>query len=184
MVIYKILILKIKIMQKKYYLLILVVLLCACKQIFVDEEFTMARTPYLGSELKIDGYYYEKTDLPRIYFFVFYSNGVLLKYSVNDINELELFFNNTPKRIKDNRLWWSPFIINGNELRFEEYNNTIAGKWLVCMVYCTILNDSTFRIEKGILSHTGKNAPNLEYNGEYHFRQYYPKLDSTNNVVP
>jgi hypothetical protein len=164
--------------------MILLILLCECNRFFVYEKFTIKRTPYLGSELRIDGYYYLKHEKTRIYCFVFYSNGVVLNYSAVDLHELEEQFSKFPNVSTDKRLLWGPFIINGNELRFEEIDNSVHGQWLVCTVQCTILNDTTFRIDKGFLSHTGKAVPNRRtFEGEYHFRQYSPKPDSTNNVV-
>lgn len=174
-------------MQKKCCLLFLIALFCGCSfPMLEDKEFTIEAMPYHGSELKIDGYYYLKHDKSRIYYYVFYSNGVVLQGSSKDIYELDAKFHNTQKDYTDDRLLWGPFIVKGNELRFEHYNNTFPDyKWRIITVYCTILNDTTFRIDKGTLSHKGKDVTNQKvFPSEYHFRQYSPKPDSTNTVVP
>jgi len=178
-----------------YWLIVLLFFLTACTKDFFtkDKEFSMKAIPYTGNELRIDGYYYKKAghDATRVYIFVFYANGVYFG-GVGSISfsELEDKLRNPLyiKNLRDTKSCWGPYQIEGNVLK-SEYYDIFGHDWRTCIAHCKILNDSTFNIEEITFSKTGKKV-NVEregtsyyFLGEYHFKQFSPKPDSTNYIV-
>ena len=180
-------------MKHRYLLIALPFILLSCKDFFIkDKEFSMKTIPYTGDELKINGYYYKECDNKYSQVFVFYANGV--QYGGNGVTtsteiENRLLNPDFNKIYKDLQQYWGPFEINSNDLKFEFYD-IFGNNWHTCIAHCKILNDTTFNVEKITFSKTGKEVNvNMEgtsscFLGEFYFKQFYPKPDSTNNFIP
>ena len=153
-----------------------------------DKEFLMEAKPYTGNELKINGYYYKKYINEKSLVIIFYANGVQFGGQGYPIPSTEIESTlRDPEFIKKSRNYkdnWSPYEISNHVLRFEFYDYFIPVTWRTCIAHCEILNDTTFNIETITFSKTGKNInESSDFLGEYHFKQFSPKPDSTNTVV-
>lgn len=150
-------------------------------------ELSMTKTPYIGNELRIDGFYYSNlTSADDIGLAVFYRNGVCinvytrieradtLSYIENDIllNESIIStFMNTPTNI-------GVFQIKTESIEFETWE---AGRDIITFSnYGKILNDTTFLITKQVNNDSGKSE---SLNLTYRFKQFSPKPDSTNTFI-
>ena len=180
-------------MKAKIMIPFLVLFLISCKKMFKDEEFSIKCVPYTGTELRIDGYYFMKrtgggNDNKRfISYFIFYSNGVsatgnMETEKLNDVeNRLATWSDN--KYLPNNRYVWGPFSVLENKLRMQYYEPSDYLKKRVEELSCTILNDSTFYLDKIHLVGSEKDGRSFS-TGEYRFKQFSPKPDSTNNFIP
>ena len=183
-------------MKYKFCIIVFLFFLNACiKDFFIkDKDFSMKVLPYTGNELKIDGYFYKKIDDEKSIFLVLYTNGVQFGGNgmITPTIEIEGKLRDTGyiSYLRDCRPCWSPFEVNNNVLRFEFYDIFKGTNWHTCFAHCKILNDTTFTVEKITFSKTGKKV-NVEREGssscmlgEFHFKQFSPKPDSTNNFIP
>jgi len=174
-----------------YYFIAFLFFLTACQDFFIkDKEFSMKAIPYTGDELKINGYYY-KMDDTWSHVLIFYANGV--QFGGNSVIpniEIEDRLRNPEytKNLHDCLSCWGPYQIKENVLQFEFYD-IFGHDWRTCIAHCKILNDTTFNIEKVTFSKTGKEVDvkkegvGESFLGEYRFKQFNPKPDSTNSVV-
>jgi len=181
-------------MKLIHYFIIFIFLSASCKDLLIkDKEFSIKSLFYTGNELKINGYYYKNVDKGYSKVLVFFSNGVQFGghgFYIPTIEiEDKLSDTNYISFLRDCRSCWGPFEINNNELRFEFYD-IFGNIWHTCIAHCKILNDSTFSVEKITFSKTAKKV-NVEREGtssfslgEWHFKQFSPKPDSTNNFLP
>jgi hypothetical protein len=131
----------------------------------------MQKQFYRGKELQIDGYYYYQQDnTTKIKFF--YRNGVILSgISCNslDLNTVEQEMLNQYNSFHKNKIGWGIFQIIDNKINIEVWTTSVGGGLPIFRWYALIENDTTFRVE---------------YSGEvYHFRQFFPKPDSTNQWI-
>ncbi len=158
-----------------------------CKKWFKDEELTIVRQSYNGTELKLNGYYYHEKEgvIGKTYFF--YRNGVMLygigtdtldddleKYDEWFISETFLNF------IKTNKRRWGLFKIHDDSIVFERWVMAEGG-FPVLRFSGNIINDTTFRITKSEYPHHGEM---YERNDVFHFHAFSPKPDSTNVFIP
>ena len=168
------------------FLVSVVILLNQCKK---DPEFSFARTPYQGNNLKINGYYYYKysannVEYYEIYFF--YRNGVILNTGVTTKDQLALFEQNCSNgtvynKLKKHKVNWGIFKIDTNQIQFELYDYISAGARLSLWLSSGVIqNDSTFKII-ALKRHGRSEITNVE--NIYHFKQFSPKPDSTNNFI-
>ena len=168
---------------------LLIMLFTQCYSSFQDDELLLPLKPYVGNELRIDGYCYnEWISIDGDKFFkgyIFYENGVML--SINSgflsISELEesLIKNyiNEKFNYKDRKYVWGKFVIENNIIKFERWYPASIN-WKGYIREGIILNDTTFHITKSYRS----NGTNISVEDEiYHFRQFSPKPDSTNNFI-
>ncbi len=153
-----------------------------------DDKLTLEKKPYIGNQLRIDGYYY-KMDISSntigvTYFF--YEDGTLLHgggWPYEDQFEgLEASFRieNWYNIIKKHKLAWGIFQVEWNEISFERWYPSSGGPSPAYVRSGVILNDTTFVITKSIRSKTGEEN---ELNETYHFKEFFPKPDSTNSFV-
>jgi hypothetical protein len=167
-------------MVKKFYLLIAVFLLTSCYTKLND--LTMQKTPYNGEELRIDGYYYSDRWFDRYRnIVVFYRDGfcirAMLETTDNDILkqiETDILLNeeyiNKAKNVPTNI---GVFQIMYPDIQFEvwEYRTDPT------TYYGTILNDTTFIINKWVNNRTKETKSESL---THRFKQFSPKPDSTN----
>ena len=163
----------------------------SCQELITYKDFILKRTPYTGNELRIDGYYYriakESDGSNRIYdISCFYRNGILLNMgggtlSLEKTDEYirKSFIEDSPNPKHD---WfrWGLFVINNQTIKFERY---YAANDITRWTYIRegkILNDTTFRIT---VFYRSDGSERREVDEIYHFRQFSPKPDSTNNFI-
>jgi hypothetical protein len=173
---------------KKICLLMGIILLTSCDTRLRD--LAMKKTPYLGYELRIDGYYYSNplynqyADVTNMRVAVFYKDG----FCINTLVELpknqdtlsyienEILLNDAQiAKMKKDPFHIGVFQIMYPDIQFEiwEYRSwtfTHFGK---------IVNDTAFIINKQVYHYRNTNQTYTE-NLTYKFKQFSPKPDSTN----
>lgn len=84
------------------------------------------------------------------------------------------------EKLKANKYCWGLFNITGNSIQFERYypSDNLSKKAYVRSG--EILNDTTFRITKSIRSDGTEEKVKDEI---FYFKQFSPKIDSTNNWI-
>jgi len=173
-------------MVKRIYLLITIMLLGSCGNKLHD--LIMVRTPYLGNELRIDGYYYTYPIYENdINIAVFYRNGVCMhiqarstSQDIFDFVENDILLNDAfISRLKDLPACIGIFQINMESIEFEiwdrDYHDTYSVRY-----FGEILNDTTFLVTKRVDKGTKKS---YSINDTYRFKQFSPKPDSTNVYI-
>lgn len=158
------------------------------KEILADDELTLSKTPFTANQLRIDGYYYlidvQSHNITATYFF--YKDGTVLHGGgwpyENQFEGLESNFGSESwqVKIKENKLKWGVFQAEGDEISFERWYPSSGGPTPAYIRSGEIQNDTTFIITKSIRSKTGEEK---KLNEVYHFREFSPKPDSTNNFV-
>ncbi|MDR2914049.1 MAG: hypothetical protein LBV74_04340 [Tannerella sp.] len=157
-----------------------------------DDKLSLAKIAYNGNELRIDGYYCNyyyvdgKSDPRGITPFFLYKNGVIFGYvgsRVDRIDELEESFRNGEYVKTAEKYQWGVFQIEGSKIKYEKWA-TSEGPYRAFTYEGTILNDTTFVINKSYRAKdAGKKDPS-EHHWEFHFKQFSPKPDSTNRFIP
>jgi hypothetical protein len=151
---------------------------------FKDDKLSMQRTDYLGSELKINGFYYTQKDNNFQFLQCFYKNGIILNMHGGFSNSQdaenyiikEFLLNNGYKKYADS---WGVFEIKNNYIRFEHFVG-FHFSYLVYTYEGMINNDTTFTI---IRSYRVDGSEMKYLNEVYHFHQFSPKPDSTNKWI-
>lgn len=174
----------------KHILALSVLFITSCKKMFKDDNLSLPQTSYNGSQLRIDGFYYEAFE-NNTYFIVylFYQNGALLSagsYPNFSIERVEKSlaapdFSSIKGKYKFN---YGRYLIEGDSIRFERWYP--GNPPLPAYVRAgRILNDTTFVINESFRMKNGKKMEtDSDRNEVYHFRQFSPKPDSTNRFVP
>ena len=159
----------------------------SCKKWFKDEELTLPKQPYAGSELRTDGYYYYTMDgeyFRTITFF--YKNGVVFRppsgfHSLQEVDEYVINELVGENRFHDNQLSWELFNIENDRILF---NYWVSPRPYQCyFLKGTILNDTTFVEQRYYRMEDGEVTDEGNLNETFHFRQFSPKPDSTNIFI-
>lgn len=154
------------------------------KDILADDELSLDRIPNTGNQLRIDGYYYLMDDYGVNATYFFYQNGIIIHrggWINSSLEELEMNFQTIDwEEINNNKLKWGVFQVYGDEISFERWYPSSGGPLPAYIRSGEIQNDTTFIITKSIRSKTGEEK---ELHETYHFRQFSPKPDSTNNFI-
>ena len=139
-------------------------------------------TPYIGNQLKMNGYYYQVTSNNEIYSpLVMYGNGVLLTLGGvrNSLEEMDKYIRKNYIQdawYKKNKYVWGVFFIEDNTIRINELSQDYPHRGFT--QEGVILNDTTFKITK-----FSSNSGIREKDDVYHFREFSPKPDSTNVYI-
>jgi len=162
--------------QKVYFSIsVMLLLIIACQVRYRQLQNT--RQPYVGSEMRIDGYYFRSEtnarDIDNIYYAVmFYRNGVF-----DDINFLihPYSFDSLERKIDELagkkfriKMGKGVFKIDGDELLVEYWANASSSPVPTGIKKGKILNDTTISI--GLFSSNDGDI--------WHFKHYPVKLDS------
>lgn len=162
-------------------------LLVGCDALTGHDELTFDKRPYLGDELRMDGYFYHQYTAPAgrhssgeitghdIYFF--YRNGV-----VRYVGSLESLDSLTNEKFMDGtaRYEWGLFQVDGDRIAFERWYPPSKTYTVAEIRSGRILNDTTFVIT-ALQRSNGENLTQREET--YHFRPFSPKPDSTNRFI-
>ncbi|MFZ5942321.1 MAG: hypothetical protein ACOYXB_17275 [Bacteroidota bacterium] len=169
-------------MKNLWLILFLSVLLCSCKKLFEDEEFSLAKTSYTGSELRIDGYYYLYDSSYNKYSISFYyENGVTL--SEIWLDSLEAFDTQIEEYMKfliNIKTAWGLFVVNGDEIQQEFLEEVGYLHRIAYTYYGEIINDTTLHF---YLRKESSAEVSEEIDATCHFVQFKPKPDSTNSFI-
>ena len=152
--------------------------------IFLEKDAVLPKAvPYTGSQLKINGYYYRfsKDNNYILFPFIMYKNGILIDTS-NGENSIEAmddyirkhYVNDT--RHKRNKYFWGVFFINDDKIIINTLYNSYPHVGII--MEGVILNDTTLHITKYVFDNKER-----EFDAVYHFREFYPKPDSTNTYI-
>ena len=160
------------------------ILLSSCAKFVTWDEFSLQRMQYDGTQLRIDGYYYQIEGGMYDSGYCFYRDGCLLDMGGNSSSLEEMdayvireFINRSHDSKKQS---WGIYVIRDNTIQFERYYITDDTKKRSYVREGTILNDSTFHITTSFRSGGSEQSKKNEI---YHFRQFSPKPDSTNNFI-
>lgn len=158
--------------------------LTGCGKWLQDEELTLAKQPYNGNELKLNGYYYYLHNGFVFHTYFFYKNGVCL-YG-NSFYQDDMFEGMNQVFLSDNFLHnlhkhnYGVFQIINDSIVFEKWAIG-EGPKPVTRYLGTILNDTTFIINQHKSPHSGEV---YQSNNEvFHFHAFSPKPDSTNRYI-
>ena len=147
-----------------------------------DDKLTLQRKDYLGNELRTDGYYYRFRENGSTTVYFLYKNGIIKSassYSSHDLDMVEKEMVKWYREIRKTKTGWGVFLISDNKIEHETWDNPV-GRIVVRKTIGHIVNDKTFRITE--FSHPYNNQ--TYYVDEvWHFKQFSPKPDSTNNFI-
>jgi hypothetical protein len=156
-----------------------IALFYSCK----DDELFFTRTSYIGNELKIDGYYYKQEEGKTFVKFLFRNGIILTCYTFSsidlDVVEHRMLSENYYTSLKNDKSRWGVFEIKNHTIQWSAWSTSVGGGLPSFKCIGTITNDTTFHITKNINS----GGQEFEKNDIYHFRQFYPKPDSTNIFI-
>ena len=174
--------------------IVLAVVFSSCKKMFEDEELSMERVDYTGTELRTDGYYYFRNryvydgkQFDQIEHRFLFRNGVSTDGGVCDYSVMGMVEDNIRNgtyydKLKGNKSRWMVFRISDYTIEFEGWTWGDGGDYKLSTFreYGEIINDTTFRLIKE--DYKGKV---IEYLPDviYHFKQFSPKPDSTNSFI-
>lgn len=175
-------------MKNTLIILLTLLSLNGCDKAFKDEELTMKKQPYNGTELKTDGYFYEINSytegIGEALFL--YSDGTMLLCGGSGENSdpfgfMEQLFASPDfiSHARQHAFYWGVFHINGNAIKYERWYQGDGGL-PAGRSEGTILNDTTFLINRITMLGTGNQT---DENIVFHFRHYAPKPDSTNCFI-
>jgi len=150
-----------------------------------DDELSLKREDYTGNQLRIDGYYYLEYFNPEKHMeaFVFFQNGVMTylgggfssTISIENSMQSDVFI----EKLTINKDCWGIFEVNEKVIKLERWYAGQGAK-PAFVSEGVILNDTTFHITK---IYRGNGSELKERDETYHFRQFSPKPDSTNNFI-
>lgn len=163
-------------MKNALIILLTLLLLNGCNNAFKDDELTMERQPYNGTELRTNGYYYEinphTNGIGEALFL--YRDGTMMLCGGSGENSdpfgfMEQLFASPSfiSHAKEHAFYWGVFQIDGNTIQYERWYQSDGGLPVGCSEGA-ILNDTTFVVDE---------------NTVFHFRHYTPKPDSTNRFI-
>lgn len=152
--------------------------------LFEDGNMTFTKTEYQGHQLKINGYFFNKSKYDDTYsvFFLFH-NGIAIRplgdYTLSEFED-DLYSGKYIEQRKKIKHAWGLFQISNDTIKIEflssygemsAYPVTKIGK---------ILNDSTIHFVKYMRS----NGDYPEVNNDtFHLKVFSPKPDSTNQWI-
>jgi len=167
------------------YPLIVITFLISCKK----DKLSIPRTPCTSTQLRLDGYYYEKYGTPeRWKVFFFYRDGAVFGgftfLATERLNvERELIDGSYSTNVKNEVSFWGLFKIDNTKIEFEKWYPVFGGTTQAYVFAGNILNDTTFIIEESYNMERNKKKDYRKENSTFHFRFLNPKPDSTNNVL-
>jgi hypothetical protein len=139
---------------EKFAIFIVLAFMSSCE----DEKISLQRVPYIGNEIRTDGYYYKhwvsKDNPPENSTSVFflYRNGIKLtvgSYSSFDLEIVEKKMLNRYESIVKQKSGWGVFVVTKNKIEFECWTTSVGGGLPVYKDYYYIENDTTLRSPYG-----------------------------------
>lgn len=145
----------------------------------------------LDAGMRLDGYYYHNffdwaDGRPRSNIIFLYKNGVVLNchnLSSHDFEDMDEYVRREYGGQYDksnNRLNWGIVVVDESIIKVEQWYPSSGGPMPVRIRSGVVLDDTTFKFTEST-NQKGKDRETLDQT--YHFRQFSPKPDSTNNFV-
>ena len=149
-------------------------------------DLSNPRQPYVGDEIRTDGYYFfmdtvdrvvlgdpQTEVVNRVYFF--YRNGVMNYYNFPflELDSLEDWITDSlfVARRKQHPVGWGIFRVNANKIKIETWVMSTGGKHPTYKYSLDIVNDSTFY------------KKNSNQSMLFQFKEFINKPDSTSNYI-
>lgn len=159
-----------------------------CTKINESEQLSISKTPYMGDELRIDGFYYQKWDNDTRFCDItfLYNNGVVFQRGGSgDLSELsdcasQSYFSND---VMDKKAFWGLFHIENDSIIYEYWSGTELG-YIVYREEGKIINDTTFLMTEQSQMKQGDKTETRPIEWIYYFEHFSPKPDSINSVIP
>lgn len=164
-------------MKKVHFPIIAALLLfAACKKLGIchDAEFSIEKTPYTGSQLRTDGYYYGEPDtdyagVVRRDVLILYRNGIVAFPGSKQQDSMDQHA--AEPMMTDLISGWGMYIVEGNTIKTERWQSTYGPCKPIILTNATILNDTTMVLTT-YESRTKRGKPETgAYNERYNFRQ-------------
>jgi hypothetical protein len=178
-------------MVKKYCLLFFLFLIAVtyhCADSDDDDKLSFTRTPYDGTALRFDGYYYIPFSNGDIEIYFLFRNGNFLYGTYVKQANLswmeEIFANGTyyNKYAKNDKTNWGVFRITGNTIEYERWVPANGMERSQVYRYTgEIINETTFNISK---TERVNGEDQRSRDETYHFKQFSPKPDSVTQFIP
>ena len=178
-------------MKKIIIISLISLVVSCCAKLFPskDDFLTIYKTPYIGDELRTDGFFYQKegngTKYAKITFF--YNNGVVFQgHGAGDMSELIEYVHKILSYhdiTKDKKGFWGLFLIENNKIVYERWQGSQLG-YLVYREEGNIINDTTFIMTEVSRMNQGEKTETKQIERTYYFHQFSPKPDSTNIFIP
>lgn len=152
-----------------------------------DDLLSITKTKYTGTQLRIDGYYYTlfNGEVQNIHFFN--NNGVMSNFGAcgGDISKASSHIKdpNVLATVKSNKYFLGVFIVNGADIKMEQWHPSSGGPLPAYVRAGKNLNDTTFQITEVCRMQNGQKSEAMVISELYHFKNYSPKPDSTNVFV-
>ena len=163
-------------MKKMFFMIMCAVLFTQCF-FLKDDDVLPNAVFYTGNQLKMNGYYHRFSKYSNSIDFpiIMYKNGILIyiENGKNSIEEMDKYIRNHSNK---NKYVWGVFFINDDKIIINRLDSDYPHVGIV--MEGVILNDTTFHITKYIFENKER-----EFDEVYHFREFYPKPDSTNNYI-
>lgn len=163
---------------------------CEKNKLCEDDELKLQKEEYIGTDLKVNGYYYgdinENSNMPFANIYYLYKNGVFFTSEASDLDDARSgkinvdIENNFGKKIK---AAWGVFQIKGKVLEIERWHSKTNGCESTIYEKCEILNDTTFVIIYREYRDKGKIDKAENPNSLFYFRHLIQKPDSTNSFI-
>ncbi len=153
-----------------------------------DDTLSLKKTAYTGNQLRIDGYYYAiyNNQIYSIYFL--FENGVYADFhsSSGDLEYTDTFIkkNNVLGVVKRTKYSWGLFLVEGSDIKMEQWHPSNGGPLPAYVRAGKILNDSTFQMTELYRMQGGEKTDASTINEVFKFHEYSPKPDSTNSFIP
>ncbi len=150
----------------------------------MDDMLSIKKIPYIGTALRIDGYYYNEYIPGHLTIYFFYRDGTVLYGSSPSVDELishESSYRDGKHYhyAKNLKYYWGVYKVDGTEILFERWYPS-QPPLKAYIRSGVIINDTSFHIKE----FKSANGSVIETRNEtYHFKQFSPKPDSTNNFI-
>jgi hypothetical protein len=176
--------------MKTMLFLLLIININSCTKFMCredDDELSIESMDYTGNQLRIDGYYYIIANDGSVYdSYFFYNTGIIMDLSgvATNVEEMDNRLTNLIKNKEYDypKFTFGVFLIKDNSITIERWYPSEC-PYKAFVKSGQIINDTTFVINKMYRMQNGKKTEIRELDQTYHFRQFSPKPDSTNNFI-
>ena len=146
------------------------------------EPLSIQRTNFTGTNLRIDGYFYNQFNDTHISVFFLYRNGVLFRANILQGEQERFLCEEWLTAVRRHKGAWGVFLVDGDIIKLESRANAWCRPFQSFIQEGVILNDTTFQLTK---SYNSFGAPNIRaIDRIYRFRAFSLKPDSTNVFIP
>lgn len=172
--------------------IVAVLLLASCEKngSCQDDELSLSRIDYSGSQIKLDGYYFgnitENSVPPYAEIYFLYRNGVMFTTGASLLEEAEAgTITVTVENAfgKANKRPWGVFQVHDTNIQIDRWQGNVNGCEETIYELGNILNDSTFVITRREYRDNGDATKVETINDTFSFRTVPEKPDSCNPFI-